>query len=208
MGWIGCVRYEKIPMGLHGTKFFTSLTRFTVSVVTQPNSPKCTQIIQNTPKHEFRVQWGGSGVFVAKIPTILRGKNFCTSLTPFALSAVWQPKSPKCTQIVRNAPKREFRVQWVGSGALIAKNSDATSWHHLCTTSARSAPSFIRQPKSPKCTKIVQIARKQKFSVQWGGSGAFVAKNSNTTLWHEQYHQLTRFARSVVGQKKVPNAPK
>ena len=114
-----------------GTKFFTSLTRFTLSVVTQPNSPKCTQIIQNTPKHEFRVQWGGSGVFVAKIPTRLRGTNFCTSLTRFALSVVWQPKSPKCTQIVRNAPKREFRVQWVGSGAFIAKNSDATSWHEL-----------------------------------------------------------------------------
>ena len=57
---------RKIPMGLHGTKFFTSLTRFTVSVVTQPNSPKCTQIIQNTPKHEFRVQWDGLGAFVAK----------------------------------------------------------------------------------------------------------------------------------------------
>src|SRR6185503_4942585 len=140
-------------MGLHGTKFFTSLTRFTVSVVTQPNSPKCTQIIQNTPKHEFRVQWGGSGVFVAKIPTRLRDTKFCT-------------------------------------------------------TSARSATSFIRQPNSPKCTKIVQIARKQNFSVQWGGSGASVAKNSNVTLWHEQLHQLTRFALSVVGQKTVPNAPK
>ena len=78
---------RKIPMGLHGTKFFTSLTRFTLSVVTQPNSPKCTQII-NTPKHEFRVQWGGSGVFVAKIPTRLRGTKFCTSLTRFALSVI------------------------------------------------------------------------------------------------------------------------
>ena len=121
----------KIPMGLHGTKFFTSLTRFTLSVVTQPNSPKYNQIIRNTPKHEFRVQWGGSGVFVARTPTRLRGTNFCTSLTRFALSVVWQPKSPKCTQIVRNAPKHEFRVQWVGSGAFIAKNSDATSWHEL-----------------------------------------------------------------------------
>src|SRR6185437_3166269 len=98
-------------MGFHGTKFFTGLTRFTVSVVTQPNSPKCTQIIRNIPKHEFRVQWCGSGVFVAKIPTRLRGTNLCTSLTRFALSVVWQPKSPKCTQIVPNAPKREFRVQ-------------------------------------------------------------------------------------------------
>ena len=131
MGWIGCVRCEKIPMGLHGTKFFTSLTRFTISVVTQPNRTKCTQIIRNTPKHEFRVQWAGSGVFVAKIPTRLRGTNFCTSLTRFALSVLWQPKSPKCTQIVWNTPKCEFRVQWVGSGAFIAKNSDATSWHEL-----------------------------------------------------------------------------
>ena len=115
---------RKIPMGLHGTKFFTSLTRFTLSVVTQPNSPKRTQIIRNTPKYEFRVQLGGSGVFVAKVPTRLRGTNFCTSLTPFVLSVVWQPKSPKCTQIVRNAPKHEFMVQWVGSGAFIVKNSD------------------------------------------------------------------------------------
>src|SRR6185369_17271895 len=78
---------------------------------------------------------------------------------------------------------------------------------NFCTSSARSAPSFIRQPNSPKCTKIVQIARKQKFRVQWGGSGAFVVKNSNATLWHEQLHQLTRFAMSLVGQKTVPNAP-
>ena len=79
---------RKILMGLHGTKFFTSLTRFTLSVVAQPNSPKCTQIIRKTPKHEFWVQWGGSGVFVAKIPTRLRGTKFCTSLTRFALSVI------------------------------------------------------------------------------------------------------------------------
>src|SRR6185436_4324075 len=86
---------------------------------------------------------------------------------------------------------------------------------NFCTSCARSAPSFVRQPNSPKCTKIEQIARKQKFRVQWGGSGAFVAKNSNATLWHEQLHQLTRFALSVVGQKNGPkctqivrNAPK
>src|SRR6185312_15583180 len=57
---------RKIPMGLHGTKFFTSLTRFAPSFVRQPNSPKCTQIGENRPKHEFRVQWGGLGAFVAK----------------------------------------------------------------------------------------------------------------------------------------------
>ena len=75
---------------------------------------------------------------------------------------------------------------------------------NFCTSYALS---FVRQPNSPKCTKIVQIARKQKFRVQWGGSGAFVGKNSNATLWHEQLHQLTHFALSLVGQKTVPNAP-
>jgi len=172
-------------MGLHGTKFFTSLTRFTLSVVPQPNWTKCTQIIRNKPKHEFRVQWGGSGVFVAKIPTRLRGMNFCTNLTRFALSVLWQPKSPRCTQIVWNAPKCEFRVQWVGSGAFIAKNSDATSWHELFHRFCPFGTEFCKQPNSPKCTKIVQIAWKQKFRVQWGGSGAFVAKNSNATSGHE-----------------------
>src|SRR6185503_13239565 len=30
-----------------------------------------------------------------------------------------------------NAPKHEFRVQWGGSRAFVAKRSDASSWHEL-----------------------------------------------------------------------------
>jgi hypothetical protein len=30
-------------------------------------------------------------------------------------------------ETVRNAPKHEFWVDWIGSGALVAKNSNATS---------------------------------------------------------------------------------
>jgi len=131
MGRIGCFSCEKFWCDFVAWTFAPVLSRFAMSFVRQSNSPKRTQIVENTPKHEFRVQWGGPGVFVAKIPTRLHGTNFCTSLTRFALSVLWQPKSPKCTQIVRNASKCEFRVQWVGSGAFIAKNSDATSWHEL-----------------------------------------------------------------------------
>ena len=69
--------------------------------------------------------------WLRKIPTRLCGTNFCTSSAHFALSFVRQPNGPKCTKIVRNAPKHEFRVQWGGSGAFVAKNSDATSWHEL-----------------------------------------------------------------------------
>ena len=30
-----------------------------------------------------------------------------------------------------NAPKQEFTVQWGGSRAFVAKNSDGISWHEL-----------------------------------------------------------------------------
>ena len=105
---------RKIPRRLRGTNFCTSSARFAPSFIRQPNGPKCTQIVRNTPKHEFRVQWGGSRVLVAKIPTRLRGMNFCTSSARFAPSFVTQPNGPKCPKIIRNAPKHEFRVQWDG----------------------------------------------------------------------------------------------
>jgi hypothetical protein len=34
-------------------------------------------------------------------------------------------------ETVRDAPKHEFWVQWSGSGALVAKNEDATSFSEL-----------------------------------------------------------------------------
>ena len=121
---------RKILTQLHGTNFCTSSARFALSFVRQPNGAECTQIVRNTPKCEFRVQWDGSGA-LRKIPTRLRGTNFCTGLARCAPSFVRQPKDPESTQIVRNAPKHQFRVQWGGSGVFVAKNSNATSWHKL-----------------------------------------------------------------------------
>jgi hypothetical protein len=34
-------------------------------------------------------------------------------------------------ETVRNAPKHEFCIQWRGSGAFVAKNSNATSFSEL-----------------------------------------------------------------------------
>ena len=175
------------PTRLHGTNFCTTLARFAPSFVRQPNGTKCTKIVRNASKYEFRSQQGQSGFFVAKnndatswhefwhqfgsfctkfckatkryqihsnstkhtkymclvsngvdrvrslqkIPTRLRGTNLCTSSTRFVLSFVRQPNGSECTQIVRNAPKHQFRVQWGGPGTFVAKNSDATSWHEL-----------------------------------------------------------------------------
>src|SRR6185437_8742430 len=114
---------RKIPTRLRGTNFCTSSASFASSFVRQPNGPECTKIVRNAPKCHFR----SHGVFqvhlLRKIPTRLRGMNFCTSSARFSPSFVRQPNSLECTQIIRNAPKHQFRVQWVGSGVFVARNS-------------------------------------------------------------------------------------
>ena len=52
---------------------------------------------------------------------------------------------------------------------------------NFCTSLARFPPSFVTQPNGPEYTPMVRNAPKHQFSVKWGGSGAFVAKNSNVT---------------------------
>src|SRR6185369_11157353 len=162
------------------------------------------------------VSLGSNGVdrvrSLRKIPTRLRGTNFCPSSARFAPSFVRQPNDPDCTQIVRNAPKRLFRVQMGESGAFVAKNSDATSWHELLHFSARFAPSFVRQPNGPGCTQIVRHTPKCQFRVQWGVSGAFVAKNSDATSWHELLHKFdqfcTEFRKATKWSRMHPNSTK
>jgi len=64
---------------------------------------------------------------------------------------------------------------------------------NFSTSSARFAPSFVRQRNGPKCIQIVQYTPKQEFGVQWGGSVAFVVKKSDATSWHELLHQFGPF---------------
>src|SRR6185503_1250540 len=111
-----------------------------------------------------------------KIPTRLRGTNFCNSSARFAPRFVRQPidislgsNGVDRVRSLRKIPTRLRRT-------------------NFCTSSARFAPSFVRQPNGPECTHIEQNAPKRQFRVQWGGSGAFVAKNSDATSWHELLH--------------------
>ena len=151
---------RKISTRLGGTNFCTSAARFAPSFVRQPNGPECTQIVRNATKRQFRVRCGVSGAFVAKIPTRLRGMNFCTSSARFAPSFVRQPNGPECTQIVQKATKRQFRVRWGVSGAFVAKNSDATSCRELlqrfgpfCTEFRKATKQSRMHPNSMKRTK-------------------------------------------------------
>src|SRR6185312_287679 len=93
-----------------------------------PNAPKWYGTHQN-------MSLGSNGVdrlrSLRNDSTQLRGTNICSSSECFAPSFVRQLNGPRCTQTVQNEPKHEFRVQWGGSGAFVAKNSEATSWHKL-----------------------------------------------------------------------------
>jgi hypothetical protein len=65
--WVRSLR--KIQMWLRGMNFCincTSSPRFAPSFMQLRNDPIRSQTLCNSPKHEFRVQWGGLGVFVEK----------------------------------------------------------------------------------------------------------------------------------------------
>jgi len=121
--------------GLNFCINYNSSARVEPSIVKQRNGPKCTQTLRNKTKHEFRVQWG----WINCIRCEKFGHDF-VALT-FALIAPVQPilLRVSCTnEMVPNAPKHyenaakdEFRVQWGGSGAFVAKTSHTTSRHEL-----------------------------------------------------------------------------
>ena len=131
MGWIGCVRCEKIQRDFVARTFALVrpvFHRVSLGNQTVPNAPKWYEIHQNVILGLNRVDRVRS---LRKNPTRLRGTNFCISSARFPLSFVRQPNSPECTQMVRNAPKHQFVVQCGGWGAIVAKNSDVASGYEL-----------------------------------------------------------------------------
>ena len=153
MVWIGCLRCGKFWRDFVAQTFSLiapvrpDLHRLSCSNEMIPNAPKHYETLQN-------MSLGCNGMdrvpLLQKIPMRLRCTNFCincTSSARFAPSFTQLRDGPKCTQTLRNTPEHEFRVQWYGSGAFIAKNSDAILLHVMCincTSSARLAPSFMQ----------------------------------------------------------------
>ena len=124
-------------------------------------APKHYKMHQNMSLQSNGVDWVRS---LPKIPMRLRGTNFyikCTSSPHFAPSFLQLRNDNKCTQKLWNAPKHEFRVQWGGSGALVANNYNAISWHKLLSTkSICFATSFMQLRNDPKCSEILWNAPK------------------------------------------------
>ena len=133
--WMRSLR--KIRTWLRGMNFCincTSSHHFAPSFMQLRNDNKCTQTLWNLWKHEFRVQWGGLRAFLEKNPGVTSWhelSHYWTSSPYFASSFMRLRNDPKCTQTLCNEPKHEFRVQWSGLGASLAKNPDVTLWHVL-----------------------------------------------------------------------------
>jgi len=96
------------------------------------------EMVLNVPKHyeiNPNMSLGSNGMdrvpSLLKILTRLCCTNYCINCTSSTPSFVQQQNCPKCTQTLWNALEHGFRNQWYGSGAFVAKNSDATSWHEL-----------------------------------------------------------------------------
>ena len=92
LDWMCSLR--KIRTWLRGTNFCincTSSDRFALSFMQLRNHNKCTQTLWNLRKQEFRVQWGGLGVFIAKNSDATSWHKLCincTNSTRFAPSFV------------------------------------------------------------------------------------------------------------------------
>src|SRR6185312_5034172 len=118
------------------------------------------------------ISLGSNGVdrvrSLRKIPTRLRGTNFCISSAHFAPTFVSQPNGPQCTKILRNAPEHEFMVQWEGSGAFVSKNFDATSYHELLY---QFGPFCTEFRKSTKLSQMHQNCTKMHQNMSLGSNG-------------------------------------
>ena len=150
-----------------------------------------------------------------------RGTNFCincTSLECFAsslCSSIMVPNAPKQKEthenmnlvsncVDRARPFREILMRLCGTNSCIN-----------CTKLAHFAPSFVQLRNGSKCTQTERNAPKNEFRVQWCGSRAFVAKNSNKTSLHEVLQELHQFGafctkfRAVAKRSKMhPNGKK
>jgi uncharacterized membrane protein len=163
MGWIGCVHREKYR---HDFVARTCALITPVRLVLHRSS--CiNETVRNTPKHEFGFKWGGSGSFVAKnsdttlLHELVHQSHMFGQFCTEVRAVTKQSKTPQ-----NNRCRRDFVAR-------------------TCALSAQVRHVFHRSSCS---NETVWKAPKIEFGVQWGRSGAFVVKNSNTTSLHEVVH--------------------
>ena len=137
MGWIECILYEKFLCDFMAQTYALiapvqpDLHRVWCSNETLPNAPTHYEMFQNMSL----VPMGWIECVLCKKFRCDFMAQTCTLIAPVqpvlhrvSCSNKTLTNAPKHYE---NAPKHEFTVQWGGSRAFVAKNSDASSWHGL-----------------------------------------------------------------------------
>jgi hypothetical protein len=184
---------RKIPMWLRGTNFFINCTSsqcFAPSFMQLRNDPKCTQTLCNAPKHEFRVQWSGLGALDEKNPDMTFALIAPVDPVLHRVSCSYEtiPNASKHYATYQNMSLGSNGADWMCSLRKFSTWLRGTNFCINCPSWPRFAPSFRQIRNDPKCSQTLCNAPKHEFRVQWGGLGAFVAKNPDLTSWHKLLH--------------------
>jgi len=194
MGWIRCIRCEKLQRDFVAWTFVLIepiqyvLQKASCSYATIPDAPKYYETHRNISLGSNGVDW----VYLLwKIPTWLHGTNFCIKCTSsphlhrVSCSYEMIPNAPKHYETHLNKSLGSNGVDQVRLLRKITTWLRGTNFCINCTSSVCFATSFMQWRNDPKCTQTLWNTPKHEFRVQWGGSGAFFAKNYNVTSWHE-----------------------
>jgi len=197
MEWIGCISCEK------SRRDFVART-FALIAPVQPvlHQVSCNyETIPNAPKHyetHKNMSLGSNGMdqvrslrkiqcdFVAQKFVLIDPIQYVLKQVSCSYGTI--PNAPKYYETYQNISLGSNGVDWVRSLRKILKWVRGTNFSINCTSSPRFAPSFMQLRNETKCTQTLWNVPKHEFRVQWGGLGAFVAKNPDVTSWHELLH--------------------
>ena len=210
MGCIGCIRSKKLRSDFVARAF--ALNAPVQPVLhwvyfhnkTIPNAPKHYETHQNMSLWSYGVDWVCS--LRANLMR-LRGTNYCIKCTSSAIlhrvscSNEMIPSPPKHHKTHQNMSLGSDGLDRVDLLQKLQTRLCGTNFCINCNISACFEPSIIMKQNGPKCTQTLRNTTKHEFWVQWCGSCAFVAKNSNATSWHEllqKLHHTAHFASSFM----------
>ena len=146
MEWMRCVCCEKLQR---------DFVAWTIALITPVQyvlqQVSCNyETIPNAPKHnEFRVQWGGSGAFVAKNYKV-------TSWDELSCTYETMPNAPKFYELHRNISLLSNGVDWARLLQKIQTWHRGTNFYINCTCTLCFATSFMQLRNDPKCTQILR----------------------------------------------------
>ena len=197
MGWIGCVRCQKLRCEFVAQTFeliapvqpfCTEFRVVTKHCQMHPTTTKCTKSWVSDPMGWIRcVRYKKLRCeFMARTFELIAPVHHI--LHQVSCSYEMIPNAPKYYATHQNMSLRSNGADWVRSLWKIPMWLHGTNFCINCTSSPRFAPSFMQLWNDPKCTQTLCNAPKHEFRVQWGGLGVFVEKNPGVTSWHELSH--------------------